>query len=644
LIKIIINKLNSLIIMDNKNINKNTTNTASNLIARPSSAVGSQRAATSAIQPGNRASAIAAQLQNSPQVGDANFTRLMRLLGLKQEMSAQECVELFFKIDNKNLQRQAYAKIVESLASKPEELSVFKQQVQDPAVLEEQEAIARAKIEQQQAIAKAKDPSISIDERYAAARSIKDVKKQEKAFCGIVESVPNFFIDAPFKQLQEALEDLSPFVKDAVLCALMNHKMVSVFIQLKAADLIVDLDKRDDALCQVALCSSYNSLDAAKMIQNADKKHGALYQVALHALYSQYPDISKCLDIAKLIHSKELQQQVLLAIFEYGSKKVNFYNSKKIVDALSLLRSDLKNPDSIKELIKNYLNLDVVKNCATYRFLGEEFDVFVRLIGIAFQSVNDSDLKNELLSKYFEIYTKMTHNTSGCEAYLDQHTRLIQSIWDVAGTEDKSTILLKVANSLYGQLEGWGSYQVLLGEIHNCAPRELQKEIAYLLLKKLMRVTSSIQDIENNYFNNLSAYEVVLNLFLPVCSVYDADIDELIENVLSQAPDLDGQTWTTSDGRNIFWEKLGQVYYNEMCTAVLNLYMPSEQISAEKKNLMIEATACNQSFSKDFRERVINDYIQDEILRDELLAMIDLNLIDRRFKKMKLAPRSEDQS
>ncbi len=627
--------------MDNKNINKNTT---SNVIARPSSAAASQRAAASGIQPGNRASAIAAELQNSPQVGDANYTRLMRLLALKQELSVQECVDLFSKIENKDLQKKAYAKIVESLQSKPEELSTFKQQVQDPAVFEQQEAIARAKIEQQQAIATAKDPSISIDERYAAARSIKDPEEQEKAFCGIVASVRNFFSDAPFNQLQEALEEVSPFVKDAVLCALMNHQMVSESIQLKAADLIADLDKRDDALCFIALSKKINSLDAAKMIQNADKKHGALYQVALHAIYSQYPNISKCLDIAKLIHSKDLQQQVLLAIFEYGSKKVNFYNSKEIVDALALLSPELKNPDSIKELIKNYLNLDIVKNCETYRFLGEEFDVFVRLIGIAFQSVNDSDLKNELLSKYFEIYTKKGHDTTRDQAYLDNLTKFITSIWDVADAEDKATILLKVANSLYGDLQGENSYEALLNEIHNCAPRELQKEIAYLLLKKLMRVTSSIQDIENNYFNNLSAYEVALNLFLPMSSVYDKDIDELIENVLSRAPHLDAQTWTTSDGRNIFWEKLGQGYFDRMCTQVLNLYMPSEQISTEKKNLMIEAIACNQSFSKDFRKLIIKKYIEDENLAQELLLIVDLDLTDKRFKKMKLAARSEDQS
>lgn len=497
--------------MDNKNINKNTTN---NVIARPSPAAASQRAASSAIQAGNRASAIAADLQNAPQVGDPHYTRLMRLLALSQPLTGQEYVDLVSKIANKDLQKAAYAKIVNSLQSKPEELSIFKQQVQDPAVLEEQEAITRAKIEQQQAIATANDSSLSIAERYAAAQRIKDIEEQAKAFCCI-------FID-----------NLGRY-----------------------------------------------SLEAIKAV-------------------------------------------------------------------LKQLNENAYHPHLIQELITESLDQDQFNPKGLYH-LDENLNDFIELIRLTCNSGNDSDLKNQLLTKYFQIYTQRTHDTTRKPQYLGGLTTLIEGIVGSANGEDQATIVLKVANSLYGDLQGWKAYEALLGAIYQHAPRWLQKEFAYSLLKKLMRVIELFDEMNfRNWdlWRGVCPYRYALELFLPVSSVYDEDVDELIANVLSQAPHLDDQCYLTLDGRNTFWETVGQGQYRSMCTAVLELYMPSEQISAEKKNLMIQVIACNENFSKSFRKQVITKYIQDENLREELLAIVDLDLTDARFKKMKVAARPDEQS
>ncbi len=122
----------------------------------------------------------------------------MRLLALSnQPLTGKECAEFFAKIKDQDLQNKAYSKIVNSLNLSPQERLWFCEQVQHPA-----------EIKQQEAMLKAQDPSISIEERYAAARSIKNPEAQKEAFCCIVASIKGFY-RKDFQELQVALQGLN---------------------------------------------------------------------------------------------------------------------------------------------------------------------------------------------------------------------------------------------------------------------------------------------------------------------------------------------------------------------------------------------------------------------------------------------------
>ncbi len=558
-----------------ENINRSGSKNTHNNV---SSGANTQGAPASAIQQGNRSPAIAAELQNSPQVADKHYTRLMRLLALSnQPLTGKECAELFAKIKDQDLQKKAYSKIVNSLNLSPQERLWFCEQVQDPA-----------EIKQQEAMLKAKDPSISIEERYAAARSIKNPEAQKEAFCCIVASVKGFHYQ-DLQELQAALQGLDEAVQDAVLYAVVIHENSTSYTIMDASKLIKNANKKEEALYVQKIKEALHYHDAflkkaALDVKNPRKQQEALFQAAMKD--AQSFNLSRSMDIAKLIHIKELHQQVMQAVSEQFNDEINPCSIEGLLKSYFSLSPDLQNIVSRKKLLKIYFD-----KCCLF------------------------NMRDSLMG--------------GPMPYGDpiSFKELIEQVFPSANEEEMCTILLGIAKNVNKSICYYE--KELFREIYKRTPKDLQKDFMYALLKQTLYPTNYNEP-------RLLPYTTVLEILMPVSSVYDEDIDALIANVLSKEQPSFTEDWTTNEYNPIMivdpsyedpfyhdYAHDGNSTFHHMCQAVLNLYMPCQQISVEKKNLMLEVIASNKSFKKDFRLKIIKDYVQDEAFAQYLLLIVE---------------------
>lgn len=407
----------------------------------------------------------------------------MRLLALsKQSLTGKECAELFAKIKDQDLQKKAYSKIVNSPNLNPQERLWFCEQVQDPA-----------EIKQQEAMLKAQDPSISIEERYAAARSIKNPEAQKEAFCCIVASVKGFHYQ-DLQKLQAALQGLDEAVQDAALYAVVIHENNEVYIREYALELIKNANKKEEALyikeIYTALRYHDEFLGAAIDMKNPRKQQEALLQAAMKD--AQSFNLSRSMDIAKLIHIKELHQQVIQAVWENGCNayigwEKSYHTSiadtiLKTLEAYNFLSPELKNPALRIELLKTYFSkCEQFNRCADLMMLPCTPSVYKDVFMLTFDSANKAEKLTILLGIAKNI-AKDEHSTAG-----------------------------------------------LFEEIRKCASKKLQKEFVYALLKQTLLTYSNPKSLP---------YTWALEFFMPAASVCDEDIDGLIQNVLSKEPAL----------------------------------------------------------------------------------------------------------
>ncbi len=322
--------------------------------------------------------------------------------------------------------------------------------------------------------------------------------------------------------------------------------------------------------------------EAAIDVKNPRKQQEALFRAAMNAIHSKYTPLSTGMDIAKLIHDKDLQQQAMHAIWEKGCQDVDIRTIVEILEAYNFLSPELKNPALRMKLLKEYFS-----KCKEFNEGNYPMDGYIPCNNLVYKDV-----------------FMLTFNS--------------------ANEEDKLTILLAIAKIVKNSSNYYDrepSDTTLLEEIRNCASLQLQKDFMYALLKQTLKSLS---------------YTGVLECFIPAASVCDEDIDGLIQNVLSKEQPSFTEDWITSEYEPIMivdpsygdpfyhdYADDGNTSIHDMCQAVLNLYMPCQQISVEKKNLMLEVIASNKSFKKDFRLRIIKDYVQDDAFAQYLLLIVE---------------------